>query len=127
MTSLVTAMPLSSMTSIETIGAVGATPAYPSREPAARPATSVPCPRPSPLEFGSRLVMVTLATTRVLQPAPVSLKSARHACTPESTTAIAGGRSVPLQTSAALAALTQAWLLEYPPFATDRRIFESGV
>ena len=43
--------------------------------------------------------MVTLATTRVLQPAPVSPKSARHAATPESTTAIAGGRSVPLQTS----------------------------
>ena len=56
--------------------------------------------------------MVTLATTRVLQPAPVSLKSARQACTPESTTAIAGALSVPFQTSAALAALTQVWLLE---------------
>jgi hypothetical protein len=57
----------------------------------------------------------------------VSLKSARQACTPESTIAIAGGLSVPLQTSAALAALTQSWLLEKPPFAPDSRIFESGV
>jgi hypothetical protein len=71
--------------------------------------------------------MVTLATTRVLQPTPVSPKSARQAATPESTTAIAGGLSVLLQTSPALTALTQVWLLEKPPFVTDRRIFESGV
>jgi hypothetical protein len=42
MTSLVIAMPLSSMTSIETIGAMAAAPAYFEAEPAAMPATNVP-------------------------------------------------------------------------------------
>jgi hypothetical protein len=83
MTSLVIAMPLSSMTSIETIGAVGAAPAYPVLEPAAMPATKVPCPRPSPAEFGWRLVIVTCLTTR-------PPKSVRPAATPLSTIAIAG-------------------------------------
>src|SRR2546423_9976827 len=83
MTSLVSALPLSSMTRIDTIGAFGAAPAYPVAEPAAIPATKVPWPRPSPIALGVSELRFTWVRTRVP-------KSARIESTPESTTAIAG-------------------------------------
>ena len=82
-TSLVRAMPWSSITSSETIPAVGAAPACSAALPAARPATKVPWPRPSPREFPGREVMFTCARTRPAKsPLPASI--------PESTNAIEG-------------------------------------
>src|SRR6266576_2225087 len=75
----------SSITSSETIFALGAPPAAPTADPAAIPATNVPCPRPSPGEFGVVLARFTWAATRLPQS-----KSARFASIPESTTAIVG-------------------------------------
>src|SRR5437764_140031 len=71
------------MTSIGRIRAFGAAPACPGVEPAAMLATNVPWPRPSPGEFGVRLVRVTCGSTR-----PPPSKSARVASIPESTIAI---------------------------------------
>jgi hypothetical protein len=76
-------MPWSSITSSETIPAVGDAPAWPGEEPAAIPATIVPCPRPSPGELPGRVVRFTSARTRLP-------KSFREASMPESTNAIAG-------------------------------------
>src|SRR6266511_4242423 len=84
-TSLVSATPESSITSIGRILALGAAAVRPKPEPAAIPATRVPWPRPSPGEFGVRLVNVTWGRTRE----PES-KSARFASIPESTIAIVG-------------------------------------
>src|SRR5262245_53673043 len=84
-TSLVRAVPVSSITSSETIFAFGAAPVTPEAEPAAIPATKVPCPRPSPGEFGVMLARLTCAATR----APPS-KSERLASMPESMTAMVG-------------------------------------
>src|SRR5712692_2933675 len=81
MRSLVRALPLSSMTSSETIFALGAAPFLPANSPAAIPATKVPCPRPSPGELPGRVVRLTSATMR---PA----NSGRDASMPESTIAI---------------------------------------
>lgn len=83
MTSLVRAMPVSSMTSIETSFAASAAPAKPTAAPAATPATNVPWPRPSPGELLASELRLTSATMR---PA----KSSRSASMPESTIAIAG-------------------------------------
>ena len=88
MTSLVSAMPWSSMTSIETSFAVGAAPDFPGKLAAAIPATNVPCPRPSPGELPGSELRLTLATTR---PA----NSGREASMPESTTAIVAAGAPP--------------------------------
>ena len=82
-TSLVRAIPLSSITSSETMPAVGAAPVYVAFSPAARPATSVPCPKPSPGELFGRSLRLTSARTRLP-------KSARPASIPESTKAMVG-------------------------------------
>ena len=87
MTSLVWAMPLSSITSSETIPAVGAAPVKSGEAPAATPATTVPCPKPSPGELLGRELRFTSASTR---PA----KSARPESIPESTKAIVGAGPV---------------------------------
>src|SRR6476659_7669595 len=63
--------------------AVGAAPACLAAAPAARPATKVPWPRPSPAELPASEVMFTCARTR---PA----KSLLFASMPESTKAIDG-------------------------------------
>ena len=81
MTSLVRAIPWSSITSSETIFAPGAAPVWPARSPAAIPATNVPWPRPSPGELPGSVVRLTSAAIR---PA----NSGRVASMPESTTAI---------------------------------------
>src|SRR2546429_4536312 len=83
MTSLVIALPWSFITSRETIFEVGEEPPQLLIMPAARPATKVPCPRPSPFAFGVSDVSVTCFTTR---PPNIGLA----ASTPESTIAIAG-------------------------------------
>ena len=94
MTSLVFAIPWSSITSSETIFAVGAAPPRPPMAPAAIPATNVPWPRPSPDELPGSEVRLTLAAMR---PA----NSGRDASMPESTTAIvAAGAEVYLVTPA---------------------------
>ena len=85
------------------------------------PATNVPCPRPSPIAFGSRFVIVTCLTTR-------PPKSVRPAATPLSTIAIAGtfsGASVfPTKKSPTPAESTHVWSFVNWP---ERRIRESGV
>ena len=81
MTSLVFAMPWSSITSRDTSFALGAAPLLPPMLAAAIPATKVPCPRPSPGEFPDSELRLTLATMR---PA----NSGRVVSMPESTIAI---------------------------------------
>src|SRR5919106_2173887 len=83
MTSLITALPLSSTTSSETRFDVGDAPAKPPINPAARPATNVPWPYPSPLEFGPAETNDAWWTRRL----PVKVCAGS---TPESTIAIAG-------------------------------------
>src|SRR2546425_12363647 len=83
MTSLVIALPWSFITSRETIFEVGEDPPQLPIIPAARPATNVPWPRPSPFAFGVSDVSESCLTTR---PPNIGLA----ASTPESTIAIAG-------------------------------------
>jgi hypothetical protein len=113
MTSRVIAIPLSSMTSSDTIFEAGAAPAYPSPEPAAIPATNVPWPRPSPAELPGSDVMLTCATTR-------PPKSARPASMPESTTAIVGvaAEDPPAQNCCTPETNGQRCLFERPPART---------
>ena len=102
-TSLVRAMPWSSITSSETIPAVGAAPAWFGAEPAARPATSVPWPLPSPGELFSSEVMSSCASTR-------PPKSRRLESMPESTKAIAGvGSGLFVRVACRLARPGQSW------------------
>src|SRR3954452_14455227 len=84
MTSLVSAIPWSSITSSEMIFPFGAAPTCGTALPAAREATKVPCPRPSPAEFSVRPVMVICGIFSWVA------TSGRDVSTPESTIAIAG-------------------------------------
>ena len=72
-TSLVRAMPWSSITSIETMPAVGAAPACLAAAPAARPATKVPWPRPSPARVTGQRGHVHLRANPAGEVAPVRL------------------------------------------------------
>src|SRR6266542_688164 len=83
MTSLVSPWPLSFNTSSETSFEVGDAPPQFPLMPAARPATNVPWPRPSPAAFGVSEVSDTSLTTR-------PPKNELPASMPESTRAIAG-------------------------------------
>ena len=118
MTSLVRAMPWSSMTSIETSFAVGAAPSLPASLPAAMPATNVPCPRPSPGELPGSVDRLTLATIR---PA----NSGRVVSIPESTIAIvAAGAPLYLSTPVTYGHFS---LLSMEPEAAESRTRASGV
>src|SRR6266545_4224169 len=83
MTSLVCPDPASSSTSRDTSFALGAAPARPAALPAARLATRVPCPRPSPGELFDDWVRTTSSTIR-----PAT--SGVFGSMPESTIAIVG-------------------------------------
>ena len=82
MTSLTRPLPLSSRTSSETMFARGSAPVYDEPPFAAMLATSVPWPRPSPVEFVPAETKFTWV--RSLEPNSLRL------WTPESTTAIVG-------------------------------------